>query len=132
MIMKLAVLICFLFLNLFAQTPYFLEPSKEPTKENYPIKNHHAKLNMDCKLCHGSKVSENKFEIVTREKCLECHKSYEALEKLTANLGYEDNVHASPHYPKMDCKLCHSSHKPTQNYCIMCHSQDSMKKLIVP
>lgn len=101
------------------------------SKENYPIKTHHSKLRFDCKDCHGDGPKELYTDLSTKD-CLECHKNYKTLAERTEFLGYDDNIHASPHYPKMDCNLCHSSHKQTQNYCVMCHSQDSMKKLLVP
>ena len=104
---------------------------KEYTKENYPIKAHHDKLRMDCTSCHGDGPKSEYQELSTKD-CLSCHKDYKTLAKRTEFLGYDDNIHASPHYPKMDCNLCHSSHQEPQNYCVMCHSQDSMKKLIVP
>ncbi|AXH14122.1 cytochrome c3 [Malaciobacter mytili LMG 24559] len=101
------------------------------SKKNYPIKAHHEKLRFQCADCHGDGPKESYKELTTKN-CLECHKDYKTLAKRTQFLGYDDNIHASPHYPKMDCNLCHSSHKSTQNYCVMCHSQDSMKKLLVP
>lgn len=104
---------------------------KEYTKENYPIKAHHEKLRMDCASCHGDGPESEYTELKTKD-CLTCHKDYKTLAKRTEFLGYDDNIHASPHYPEMDCNLCHSSHRKAQNYCVMCHSQDSMKKLIVP
>lgn len=104
---------------------------KEYTKENYPIKAHHNKLRMDCASCHGDGAKNTYTELSTKD-CLSCHKDYKTLAKRTEFLGYDDNIHASPHYPKMDCNLCHSSHQEPQNYCVMCHSQDSMQKLIVP
>ncbi|RYA23505.1 cytochrome c3 family protein [Malaciobacter halophilus] len=103
----------------------------EYSKKNYPIKVHHGKLRFECADCHGDGAKESYTELTTKD-CLECHKDYKTLAERTEYLGYDDNIHASPHYPKMDCNLCHSSHKESQNYCVMCHSQDSMKKLLVP
>lgn len=104
---------------------------KEYTKENYPIKAHHNKLRMDCESCHGDGPKNEYTELNTTD-CLTCHKDYKTLAKRTEFLGYDDNIHASPHYPKMDCNLCHSSHQESQNYCVMCHSQDVMKNMLVP
>lgn len=110
---------------------FFYKLTKKATKENYPIKKHHEVLDFDCKTCHGEPIGDN-YGIVTTQKCLQCHKSYDALAKRSGHLGYDDNIHASPHYPDMDCNICHSSHKKSTNYCAMCHSQDSMKNLLVP
>lgn len=108
-----------------------LESKLKYTKEKYPIKAHHENLRMDCKDCHGE-GPENLYKKLSTKNCLSCHKDYKTLADRTEFLGYDDNIHASPHYPKMDCNLCHSSHKPTQNYCVMCHSQDTMKNILVP
>lgn len=100
------------------------------TKENYPFRAH-ENLHFECNNCHKEKNPQEYKKLSTKE-CLSCHKSYEKLADQTGHLGYEDNVHASPHYPNMDCDLCHSTHKKSKNYCVMCHSQDNMKKLLVP
>ncbi len=100
-------------------------------EKNYTIKQHHEKLGFTCKNCH--KESDPKdYKALSTNECLSCHKSYSNLAELSAHLGYDDNIHSSPHYPKMDCNICHKSHKQSTNYCVMCHSQDSMKKLLVP
>ncbi|AQW81438.1 cytochrome c3 family protein [Campylobacter pinnipediorum] len=100
------------------------------SKENYPFKAH-DKLHFDCKSCHKEQ-NPKEYKSLTTDDCLSCHKSYKKLAEQTGHLGYDDNIHASPHYPNMDCNLCHQTHKPSKNYCVMCHSQDSMKKLLVP
>lgn len=104
--------------------------SNKYNKENYPFKAH-ENLHFDCKNCHKEKEPQNYKKLTTNE-CLSCHKNYKKLAEQTGHLGYDNNVHASPHYPNMDCNLCHSTHKQSKNYCVMCHSQDSMKKLLVP
>lgn len=116
----------------FASGPQLSMAEKvEYSKEKYPIKVHHEKLRMDCKDCHGNGPKSTYGELATQD-CLSCHKDYKTLAERTESLGYDDNIHASPHYPKMDCNLCHSTHQKSQNYCVMCHSQDTMKKLLVP
>ncbi len=105
--------------------------STKYTKENYPVKKHHDELGFDCKTCHGDGPEEN-YKALSTKDCFSCHKDYEALAKRTGDLGYDDNIHASPHYPEMDCNTCHSTHKKSTNYCVMCHSQDSMKNIKVP
>ncbi len=101
------------------------------TKENYPIKAHHEKLGFDCKNCHKEK-NPNEYKALKTDECWSCHKSYKRLAERSGHLGYDDNIHSSPHYPNMDCNNCHKSHKSSQNYCVMCHSQDGMKKILVP
>lgn len=131
---KIIALFIFCFAFLFANENYefFLKTAtKEANYKNYPIKKFHQNLNFKCQTCH-EKIQGNNYSIVTTKRCLKCHKSYDALSKRSGFLGYDDNVHASPHYPDMDCNLCHSSHKKSTNYCVMCHSQDSMKNLLVP
>lgn len=131
----LLAIFMFAFINLNAESEYnatiFHKADKEPTSKNYPIKKHHEKLAFDCKTCH-TQGEGNKFSQVTTQKCFECHKDYNSLAKRSGHLGYDDNIHAAPHYPDMDCALCHKSHKPSTNYCVMCHSQDSMRNLLVP
>lgn len=100
------------------------------SKKNYPFIAH-EKFYFDCKNCHKQDEPKDYKPLSTNE-CLSCHKSYEKLAQQSGHLGYDDNIHASPHYPKMDCNLCHNTHKKSQNYCVMCHSQDSMKNLFVP
>lgn len=109
----------------------FASEKKELNDINYPIKSHHKKLNFDCATCHGD-VPKEQYSNLNTKDCLSCHKSYDFLKERSGHLGYDDNIHASPHYPNMDCNLCHSSHKETKNYCVMCHSQESMKNLLVP
>lgn len=104
---------------------------KAYTKENYPVKKHHDELGFDCKTCHGN-GPEKEYKNLTTKDCFSCHKDYESLAKRSGQLGYDDNVHASPHYPEMDCNACHSTHQQSKNYCVMCHSQDSMKNIKVP
>lgn len=121
----------FMFTNAMADGFYKIE--KQPSKENYPIKEHHQKIGLECKNCHTViDETNNQVSRVSTSKCLECHGDYKKLANATSDLGYDDNIHASPHYPDMDCKLCHASHKKSQNYCVMCHSQDSLKNLLVP
>lgn len=100
-------------------------------KEKPVIKDHHASLQFKCATCHGD-GPEEEYKKLQQEDCFKCHKNYEKLAERTGHLGYDDNVHASPHYPNMDCNLCHATHKPTKNYCVMCHSQQTMKNLLVP
>lgn len=96
----------------------------------YPLKGSHKEMELTCDSCHTT----GDYNVrVTQETCFTCHENYEALAEKTSYLGYDDNIHASPHYPKMDCDLCHKVHKEEGNvYCITCHSQESMLKLKAP
>ncbi len=116
-----------------AQSAQTLAPNQTTVapKEKPVIKDRHAAVGFKCATCHGD-GPEEQYKKLSQKDCLECHKSYEKLAERTGHLGYDDNVHASPHYPNMDCNLCHATHKPTKNYCVMCHSQQSMKNLLVP
>ncbi|MDO5045395.1 cytochrome c3 family protein [Campylobacter sp.] len=128
--LKLFLICCFAACLSFGADMNKTEANKY-TKENYPIKAHHQKFGFDCATCH--KESDPKdYKPLTAAECLSCHKSYKNLAELSGHLGYDDNVHASPHYPNVDCNVCHASHKPSKNFCVMCHSQDSMKNLLVP
>lgn len=126
----LACIALFWALNLNALEGFY-KLEKQPNE--YEIKPFHKSLNLECKNCHDMSKKDEGFVGKTSNKtCLECHKSYAHLAQLSANLGYDDNPHASPHYPDMHCSSCHASHKKSRNYCVMCHSQDSLKNLLVP
>ena len=129
-IFKILAIACFALCVAFSADGALADAGKF-NKQNYPIKSHHDKLGFDGKNCH-KQADPKDYKALSADECLSCHKSYDALAERSGHLGYDDNVHASPHYPKMDCNLCHRSHKPSQNYCVMCHSQDSMKKILVP
>ena len=123
-----------LILSVLAVTAFIVAcGAKNPkalTMENYPLKGSHVIENLACEDCH---TDVDYTARVPQEQCFTCHIDYEELAALTADLGYDDNIHASPHYPKMDCALCHKVHTPsTDNYCVMCHSQPTMLGLIVP
>ncbi|BCX78765.1 cytochrome c3 family protein [Campylobacter sp. 19-13652] len=128
----LACIALFLAINLDASEGFY-RLEKPINESEYQIKSHHKQVGIKCENCHDMSQKEaNLVGKASTATCLSCHKSYEQLASLSAHLGYDDNPHASPHYPDMDCKLCHASHKKSQNYCVMCHSQESLKNLIVP
>ena len=97
----------------------------------YTLKGSHKEMDLECASCH---ITDDYNDRVKQDTCFTCHESYENLAAITLKkLGYEDNVHAAPHYPKMDCDLCHKIHKPEGNvYCVTCHTQNSMLKLKAP
>jgi len=111
----------------------------------HPIKAHHERLRFECEDCHGD-GPVSAYQPLGTEDCLACHGSYELIADRTADLGYYGNIHAAPHYPKLDCGLCHQEHDgiernycvmydrkcESENYCVMCHSQETMLELQVP
>lgn len=108
--------------------PHVDNAKVDPAK--YPLKGSHKDMELTCDSCHTT----GDYNVrVTQETCFTCHESYEVLAERTAKLGYDDNIHAAPHYPKMDCDLCHKVHKEEGNvYCVTCHTQESMLKLKAP
>lgn len=129
----ISLLVSIVFLAIASAENYQVHVKEIKTfqQEKPVIKDHHASLQFKCSTCHGD-GPEEEYKKLQQEDCFKCHKSYEKLAERTGHLGYDDNVHASPHYPNMDCNLCHATHKPTKNYCVMCHSQQTMKNLLVP
>jgi len=60
--------------------------------------------------------------------CLTCHKDYDHLIQLTANLEKKypnlpkpgRNPHSS-HFGEIDCRVCHRVHRPSVDFCSTCH-----------
>ncbi|MBE2985380.1 cytochrome c3 family protein [Campylobacter sp. RM9344] len=96
----------------------------------FPIQGIHKKLNLACIDCHKDEKQKD-YSSAMNNSCLSCHGSYSKLGETTGHLGHNDNIHANPHYESLDCDTCHKSHQPSVNMCLRCHTQDSMKKLIV-
>lgn len=96
----------------------------------YPINGVHKKLDLSCNDCH-KESSPKEYSSAMLSACLNCHKSYEKLAEYTGALGHNDNIHASPHYETLACDTCHKAHKPSVNMCVRCHTQDSLKSLVV-
>lgn len=90
----------------------------------------HKKLDLKCTDCH-KEAKPQQYSSQMYESCLECHGSYTKLAEATGALGHNDNIHASPHYEALACDTCHKSHKPSVNMCVRCHTQDSLKSLVV-
>ncbi|BCX78583.1 cytochrome c3 family protein [Campylobacter sp. 19-13652] len=98
--------------------------------DKFPLSGVHKKLNLTCNDCH--KESEPaQYSSAMLSSCLNCHNSYAALASATGALGHNDNIHASPHYAALACDNCHRSHRKSENMCVRCHTQDSLKSLIV-
>ncbi|CAD7287076.1 cytochrome c3 family protein [Campylobacter suis] len=135
---KFLALISFLTLSLFAYDTSLMdvlrnskgEVTKNFSKESFPLQGIHQKLGLDCKDCHKENDQKD-YSSAMNASCMQCHVSYEKLAERTGVLGHTDNIHANPHYESLDCDTCHSTHKPTVNMCVRCHTQDSLKSLIV-
>lgn len=100
------------------------------TAKNYPIEGIHKKLGLSCTDCHSESKPEE-YSSAALNTCLNCHESNEKLKERTGHLGHTNNVHQSPHFESLACDVCHKSHKPSQNLCVQCHGQKTMKQLIV-
>lgn len=57
--------------------------------------------------------------------CFRCHEheSYEEIKELTA--GLDRNPHDG-HFGKLDCRICHKMHQPSQLYCATCHDYETL------
>lgn len=106
------------------------EITKDFSESAFAIQGIHKKLNLVCSDCHKDQKQEQ-FSSEMKDSCLSCHKSYEKIAEATGHLGHDDNIHKSPHYESLSCDTCHKAHKPSVNMCLRCHTQDSMKNLIV-
>ncbi|MGG7073332.1 cytochrome c3 family protein [Campylobacter sp. 9BO] len=104
--------------------------TKEFSEKTFPIKGIHAKLGLTCTDCH-KEAEQKDYSSAMNSSCLDCHKSYKKLAEATGHLGHNDNIHNNPHYESLDCDTCHKAHTPTVNMCVRCHTQDSLKSLIV-
>jgi hypothetical protein len=75
----------------------------------------HKAAGISCDSCH--KETPPKQEVPTAV-CLGCHGTYEALAKKSEKV--EPNPHDS-HEGKLDCGVCHHSHKASELSCSRCH-----------
>jgi hypothetical protein len=77
----------------------------------------HNGAGITCAMCH----KENPPAVpVQMDTCLGCHGPYTALADKTDKL--EANPHGN-HNGELACSSCHHMHKPSENYCIQCHTQ---------
>lgn len=96
-------------------------------KEKFPMKPHHEKLSFKCTDCHEGQGDEpENFKAIDDKGCLSCHKTKQYL---ADRLKFMDNLHVNPHNsihdgPKLYCDECHFEHKPSENMCLSCHSND--------
>lgn len=129
---KILLIVSLLFACVFAGE---LRNSKGEVVTNFDVKNFplmgiHQKLSLKCTDCH-KEAEQKDYSSAMNSSCLDCHKSYEKLAERTGVLGHTDNIHANPHYESLDCDTCHKTHTPTVNMCVRCHTQDTLKSLIV-
>lgn len=106
------------------------EVIKDFSDSKFHVDGIHAKLGLSCNDCHLEKDKKD-FSSRTKEACMKCHGDYEKISQLTGHLGYNDDPHKNPHYESLSCDTCHKTHQPSVNMCVRCHTQESMKKLIV-
>lgn len=79
----------------------------------------HALNNIGCIDCHGEPIPK---EGLIKEKCLECHGSYEEV----AEKAPTHNMAIQPHFGEQEteCNSCHKAHKKSGLVCNQCHSFD--------
>ncbi|ATB69349.1 cytochrome c3 family protein [Sulfurospirillum diekertiae] len=96
-------------------------------KKEFPIKAHHEKLSLSCTDCHEGQGDDPKdLKLIGDKGCLSCHKTKQFL---ADRLKFMDALHTNPHNsihdgPKLYCDECHNEHKPSENMCLSCHSND--------
>jgi len=90
-------------------------------QQKQEIKDMHGKLGVSCKDCHGD---TSPTQVIDRETCLKCHKSYAAVAERTEKL--KPNPHAS-HDGWVACTNCHSTHGNSRLYCNGCHNFTNFK-----
>lgn len=100
------------------------------SEHRFKITGIHKKLGLKCSNCHLEK-DPSQYSSAMNKSCRACHGSQEKLIEATGALGHNDNIHAGPHYENLDCDNCHKAHSKPVNMCIRCHTQNSMKKLVV-
>ncbi len=76
----------------------------------------HKAAGIECNSCHKETPPK---EAVKTEVCTGCHGDYDALAKRSEKV--EPNPHES-HEGKIECGMCHHSHRVSDNYCSRCHA----------
>lgn len=87
-------------------------------------RSHIDKLKLECKACHGERVTPTDNETTENAACVACHGSYDKLGPQTAAKLKNKyiNVHASHLGPEIACTVCHSAHSESKAYCVNCHT----------
>ncbi|HRZ02691.1 MAG TPA: cytochrome c3 family protein [Burkholderiaceae bacterium] len=85
---------------------------------------HLDKLKLECKACHGNRVTPTDNETTENAACVACHGDYDKLGPQTAAKLKNKfiNVHASHLGPEIACTVCHSAHSESKAYCVNCHT----------
>jgi hypothetical protein len=89
------------------------------------LSDRHVTLGLKCESCHGE---ASPTKAATTAQCLQCHGSFEALAKKTADM--EPNPHSNHIVDSSDteCSFCHHSHKANEVGCNQCHGGLSFKR----
>ena len=116
---------------------HIIRPYVESYYDSPHLDNVHEQAGVGCKDCHHASPTDVAGEAiayvfgtyhnplrearVSRQVCLECHRSYESLVERTSDL--DPNPHLS-HLTELECYLCHKSHQESQLYCLQCHDYE--------
>jgi len=76
----------------------------------------HKAVGVECSSCHKEAPPKQAVPTVV---CTGCHGDYDAIAKRSEKV--EPNPHDS-HEGKLDCAVCHHSHKESELYCSRCHA----------
>jgi Cytochrome c3 len=76
----------------------------------------HKIAGVDCSSCHKEAPPK---QAVPPAVCTGCHGDYDAIAKRSEKV--EPNPHDS-HEGKLECGVCHHSHKESELYCSRCHA----------
>jgi len=76
----------------------------------------HKSTGVECSSCHKETPPK---QAVPTAVCTGCHGDYEAIAKRSEKV--EPNPHDS-HEGKLDCGVCHHSHRESELYCSRCHA----------
>lgn len=85
---------------------------------------HIGKLKLECKACHGERMTPTDNETTENAACVACHGSYDKLGPQTAAKLKNKNInaHASHLGPEIACTVCHAAHSESKAYCVNCHT----------
>jgi hypothetical protein len=95
----------------------------------------HARAALPCQTCHPRGLGRSLEEIVTQltgdsrvrrlrvsnDACFRCHSHPDYADLIARTKHIKLSPHVPYHYDKMDCRICHKMHKPSEDYCSECH-----------
>ena len=99
--------------NATAKTRSFTENSKPFLADR------HIAAGLKCGSCHGD--AEPKQAVATKQ-CLQCHESFEALAKRTADIKPNPHTNHLVDSGDAECNFCHHGHKANEIGCRSCHA----------